>query len=71
MTQEFERIDWDVKTVTAADYTVEIDIPESFFIDYQTSQEKEDWESNCVEKCNCCTKLSKECCCKDLCQGKC
>ena len=52
--QENSYIDWDVKTITSGDFTVEIDVEEGFYKDYKTSKEKEDWENECVEKCACC-----------------
>ena len=35
-------VEWDVKTITAGDYTVEFDLDETFYDDY-IQKEMDDW----------------------------
>ena len=35
--QENNQIDWDVKTITSGDYTIEIDVEGGFYNDFKTS----------------------------------
>ena len=38
--QEIKRIEWDVKTLTSGDYTVEVDIGVDFYQNYKRLEEK-------------------------------
>lgn len=40
--QEFNCVEWDVKTITAGDYAVEFDLDDKFFADFM-DKEHESW----------------------------
>ena len=46
---EYRYIEWDLKTITASDYSVYFDIDENFFADYE-AQEMEKWVAESAEK---------------------
>ena len=46
-------VEWDVKTLTSGDYTVEIDIGPDFYPDYQLQEEKK-WLQKSKNLCKCC-----------------
>ena len=47
--QENSYIEWDVKTLTSGDYTVEVDIGNDFYPKYKETIEK-DWIKKCLSK---------------------
>ena len=47
--QENSYIEWDVKTLTSGDYTVEVDLDNDFYPDYRKTIEK-DWIKSCIER---------------------
>ena len=53
--QENDYIEWDVKTLTSGDYTVETDIGNDFYPNYKKSVEK-DWIKKSLNFCMCCKK---------------
>ena len=44
--QENDYIEWDVKTITASDYTIEFDLHEDFYGDF-IEKEMEAWNEKC------------------------
>ena len=52
--QEINYIEWDIKTLTSGDYTVEVDIGGHFYDNYRRL-EQEKWFEKCETFCVCCT----------------
>ena len=53
--QKNDYIEWDVKTVTSSDYTVEVDIGNEFYNKYKAKEELK-WLELCDNFCTCCDK---------------
>lgn len=47
--QENNYLEWDVKTITAGDFSIEFDLDPTFFADF-LAIEKPDWVKKCAEK---------------------
>ena len=56
--QDMQYIEWDVKTLTSGDYTVEVDIGPEFYPKFK-EREESDWLEKSLSFCLCCNKCDQ------------